>query len=190
MDVVLIEDKKNKRGAISLTVGAGGFEDPEETPGIAHLTQHMILLGSKEYPRPSEFEDHLSHFYGLTESFTEDEKTTYYFESNFEGFDHASYMFSRLLANPSFDREEIKRQIDLIQAEHLNILTKDQWKEHQIIKCFANPVHPYRNSGFGAYEKLSKHDDKHLIKLVNAFYNKYYTPHNMKLVVQCKLLYF
>jgi insulysin len=187
LDVLLIEDPSVIKNAASLSVGTGSFEDPEDAPGLSHLTEHLIMLGSNKFPGPSEFEDHLAEYYGSINTFTEEEKTTFYFEVNAEGFDTALYMFSRLFAEPLLDMDEIKSQINKMKEEHFKNINKDQWREHQIIKTLANPTHPFRTSGLGSHDKLNKMDVEYLSQLVKMFYNKNYTPHNMKLVITCKI---
>jgi predicted Zn-dependent peptidase len=35
----------------------GSGDDPEDIPGLAHLTEHMLFLGSEKYPAKSYFDD-------------------------------------------------------------------------------------------------------------------------------------
>lgn len=170
---------------MSLSIGVGSFQDDDETSGIAHLTEHMLLLGSKQFPRPSEFEDHLSYHHGSTNTFTEDEKTTFYFEVNWEGFEKGLNMFAKMFADPLFPEEKVHSQLDKMYSEYKKNIDKDQWKEHNIIKKLANPVHPFSKNG--NFAKLKKLEGSYLSKKLISFYNKYYTPNNMKLVVTCNI---
>ena len=34
----------------ALSVGAGGWQDPSECPGNAHLVEHLLFEGSDKYP--------------------------------------------------------------------------------------------------------------------------------------------
>ena len=48
------------QAAAALEVGAGHFQDPDEIPGLAHLTEHMMFLGTEQYPGEGEFKAFLS----------------------------------------------------------------------------------------------------------------------------------
>ena len=64
----------------------------------------------------------LAKNFGSVNSFTEDEKTTFYFDSDYKGFEECMEVFSRLFANPKLD-------INIIPAHLLKIedeLTKKE----------------------------------------------------------------
>ncbi len=168
---------------MSLTVGGGSFADPEEAPGIAHLTEHVMMLGNSKSLRPMEFEDLLSTNYGSSNSFTDSEKTTFYYELNFEGMEQSLKLFSRMLTDPMINAETVKSQLEIIQKEIEGKVGDDQWRENQVLKSLANSAHPYSKFSLGDLQKLRKLDDNYLANLVKIFYSKFYTPQNMKLVV-------
>jgi secreted Zn-dependent insulinase-like peptidase len=182
LDVVLINDESLK-SSVSLTVGGGSFADPEEAPGIAHLTEHVMMLGNSKSLRPMEFEDLLATNYGSSNSFTDSEKTTFYYELNFEGMEQSLKMFSRMLTDPMINAEMVKSQLDIIQKEIERKVGDDQWRENQVLKSLANSAHPYSKFSLGDLQKLRKLDYNYLANLVKIFYSKFYTPQNMKLVV-------
>jgi secreted Zn-dependent insulinase-like peptidase len=187
IEVILIHDPNNQKSAASMTVGTGSFEDSEEAPGLAHLTEHMLFSGSKRFSNPSEFEDQLGYNYGSTNTFTEEEKTSFFFEINWEGFDKALYMFSRMFAEPLINPDAIHLVLNHIQEEIEATKGKDQWREHQVIKSLANPTHPFSRFSLGNLEKLRKLDKHYLASLVRVYFNKFYTAQNMKLVVSSSM---
>jgi secreted Zn-dependent insulinase-like peptidase len=187
IEAILVYDPDNTKSAASITIGAGSFEDTEDAPGLAHLTEHMMFSGSERFKDPSEFEDQLGFNYGSTNTFTEEEKTTFFFEVNWEGFEKGLYMFSRMFAEPLIKPDSIQRVLDNIQSEIESSKGKDQWREHQLIKTLASTVHPFSRFSLGDLQKLRKLDSNFLAGLVRNFYNKFYTPHNMKLVVSSSM---
>jgi insulysin len=182
LQVFLISDKNTTKCSASLTVGVGSFYDGK-IPGLAHFTEHMIFLGSKSYPRPSTFEDHLRNFLGYTNAYTEEERTTFFFDVEWQGFTKALEMFSRMLAEPLFDKEYMNKEIEAVNSENEKNFNKDPWRENQIIKSLANPLHPYSNFMTGNRETLTSPGIETLYTAVTALYDKYYMPDNMKLVV-------
>jgi insulysin len=187
LELLLISDYNSNKNAVSLTVGAGSFQDDEELPGLAHMVEHSILAGSYDYPRPSQFEDLLSNHFGSLNSFTEDEKTTFYFESDYLGFEESMKIFSRLFANPKLDINLIPVHILKIEEELKRNLNKDQFKEMQIIKTLSNPSHPFSRFSLGDLAKLKNRNVGYIHSMIKTFYIKFYTPNNMKLSIICKI---
>ena len=182
----MISDKNTIKNAVSLTVGAGSFQDEEELPGLAHIVEHSILAGSNDFPKSLEFEDLLAKHFGSINSFTEDEKTTFYFDSDHSGFEECMEVFSRLFANPKLDINLIPAHLLKIEDELKKNINKDQFKEIQIIKDLANPLHPFSRFSLGDLEKLKKRNIGYIHNSMKAFFMKYYTPNNMKITIICK----
>jgi len=183
LEALLISDISSSRCSASLSVGVGSFQNDEDALGLAHFTEHMIFLGSKSYQRPGEFEEYLSDYFGITNAYTEDEKTTFYYEIGCRGFQKSLLMFSRMFAEPLFDINLMNKEIDAVNSENEKNLNQDNWREHQIVKILSNPNHPYHRFNTGNNNTLRNLDLMNLNKRLNNFYNKYYIPSNMKLVV-------
>ena len=77
---MLTRENYNVSG-VSITIRAGSSQ--EKYPGIAHLLEHSLFLGSKKYHREEdEFMDCVAKYSGHTNAFTANDMTTYYFESD------------------------------------------------------------------------------------------------------------
>ena len=50
LKVLLIHDPESQIASVSLDVGAGSWNEPDEYPGLAHFCEHMLFIGSKKYP--------------------------------------------------------------------------------------------------------------------------------------------
>ncbi|KIE88424.1 hypothetical protein AP460_02960 [Actinobacillus pleuropneumoniae] len=50
MTVLLISDEKANKSLMSLAIPIGSMEDPQQQQGLAHYLEHMILMGSKQFP--------------------------------------------------------------------------------------------------------------------------------------------
>lgn len=183
LEALLISDVSTSRCSSSLSVGVGSFQNDDDIIGLAHFTEHMIFLGSKSYQRPGEFEEYLSDYFGITNAFTEDEKTTFYYEIGCRGFQKSLLMFSRMFAEPLFDLNFMNKEIEAVNSEAEKNLNQDNWREHQIVRTLANPNHPFHRFNTGNNNTLRSVDLTTLNKRLNAFYNRYYVPNNMKLVV-------
>lgn len=88
-----------------------------------------------------------------------------------------------MFAEPLFDLTFMNKEIEAVNSENEKNLNQDNWREHQIVKTLANPKHPFHRFNTGNNSTLRNVDLITLNKRLNAFYNRYYTPNNMKLVV-------
>lgn len=88
-----------------------------------------------------------------------------------------------MFAEPLFDITFMNKEIDAVNSENEKNLNQDNWREHQIVKTLANPKHPFHRFNTGNNSTLRNVDLMTLNKRLNAFYNRYYVPNNMKLVV-------
>ena len=51
LKVLLIHEPNTKMANVALDVKAGSWNEPKEFPGLAHLCEHMLFMGSAKYPR-------------------------------------------------------------------------------------------------------------------------------------------
>lgn len=72
-----------------MSVGVGSVDDPREWPGIAHLLEHMLFLGSVKYPDPNGYNQYLSRNGGSSNAFTGELETNYYLQVKESGLDEA-----------------------------------------------------------------------------------------------------
>ena len=57
---MLISSPDADQAAASMDVNVGFFSDPEELPGLAHFSEHMLFLGTKKYPDENSYSKYLS----------------------------------------------------------------------------------------------------------------------------------
>ena len=60
LKVVLCSDPTSNEVGAAMDVHVGACYDPKEAPGLAHFNEHMLFLGTKEYPKEDSFEGFLS----------------------------------------------------------------------------------------------------------------------------------
>lgn len=183
LDAVLISDPKASKSSASISVGVGSFMDKKEVQGLAHFCEHMLFLGSKSYPKVGEFDDWLVSNSGMSNAFTEAERTTYFFEVDNKAFNKTLKMFSRMFAEPLFDMNYMNKEIDAVNSEHEKNLNTDNWRKRQLMRSLSNPNHPHFKFATGSKETLRSVEPEKLNSYLNEFFNKYYSSHNMKLAI-------
>ena len=70
LEAVLVSDPHAKQSAVALTVLAGSWLEPDAHPGLAHFLEHMVFMGTSEYPDESSFFRFLTEHGGQTNAFT------------------------------------------------------------------------------------------------------------------------
>jgi insulysin len=88
-----------------------------------------------------------------------------------------------MFSEPLFDLNYMNKEIEAVNSENEKNLNQDSWKEHQLLKHLADPSHPYNRFSTGNNVTLRNVDKNTLHKRLNNFYDKFYVPTNMRLVV-------
>lgn len=60
-----------KKAAAAMAVGVGSFADPSDMQGLSHYLEHMLFMGSAEFPGESEYTDYLAQHAGTSNAYTE-----------------------------------------------------------------------------------------------------------------------
>jgi secreted Zn-dependent insulinase-like peptidase len=50
LKVLLVSDPESDKAAAAVNVSVGHYSDPDELPGLAHFCEHMLFLGTRDYP--------------------------------------------------------------------------------------------------------------------------------------------
>ncbi len=179
LEVLLISDYKTKISGAALVVHSGSWNNPKDHPGLAHLTEHCVFLGSKEYPGISDFSNHLTKYNGSYNAFTSDKATTYLFTVNNEGFFEALNQMSSFLKNPLFRESDINKEKTAVNEEFSRNKFNDQWRLFRLEQLISNPNHPIHLFSTGNLESLKNTSSKDL----QAWFKQHYFAKNMKLII-------
>ena len=172
LQVLIIYDKDTDKSATSMTVNAGFYDDPIDTQGLAHFLEHMLFMGTKEHEQENYFHQFINGAGGLTNAFTMEETTTFFYQVLNHNFLESLEIFSHFFIDPLLSSNAIEREINAVNSEHIKNLTFDSARVSSILKEFVSNKHPYYNFGCGNIETLKKNDIREeLLQL----YNKYYS---------------
>lgn len=183
LDVLIVSDARFKKSSAAMAVAVGSLEDPETAQGMAHYLEHMLFLGTKEFPKSDEYSTFMETNGGWDNAYTSDEVTNYMFEVDNQAIDGALHRFSRFFSTPLFDATYLEREKNAVNSEFEKNIKQDGWRVDRYINTLASQDHPYRKFSTGNTKTLKAvtRDD------VVAFYKKYYSANNMKLVVMSAL---
>jgi insulysin len=89
-----VHDPSPTKSGASVNVQVGSLQDPDQKLGLAHFLEHMLFMGTKDFPKHNEFSEFLSKESGNDNAFTDLEDTNYYFCCKNEAFLTGLKMFS------------------------------------------------------------------------------------------------
>jgi len=180
LNVYLISNPKTKVSSASLSMVLGQGDSPTDYPGLPHVLEHALFLGSKNYPQQDEW-DKFFRPKGWSNGSTRPDISRYHFQVGSKSFQGGLVRLHDLLFNPSLTENAFKKALQDVEDEYHTKNTP--WRKLlSVMRANINPKHPLSTFGTGNYDSFGRYTkDMHeeLLKL----YNRYYHPENMTLVV-------
>ncbi len=181
--VLLISDPETDKAAAALDVHVGSLQDPKDRQGLAHFLEHMLFLGTEEYPEAGEYQEFISKNGGSHNAFTSSEHTNYFFEVEKGALEPALDRFSSFFKTPLLDEKYVDREKNAVHSEYQAKLKDDVRRNYEVIREIINPEHPASKFSVGSLDTLSDTEDSPIQDDLKTFYNKYYSANLMTLVV-------
>ncbi|MGB1028324.1 MAG: insulinase family protein [Pseudoalteromonas marina] len=182
LKVLLVQDKDSTKAAASMAVNAGHFDDPADRQGLAHFLEHMLFLGTDQFPDSGSFNNFVSQAGGNTNAWTGTEHSCYFFDINNQEFEHALLQFSRFFIAPLLSANETEKERNAIDAEFKLKIKDDARRIYQAHKETVNPAHPFAKFSVGNLQTLADRERCISDELCD-FFNEYYQAQWMTLVV-------
>ncbi|KAJ2485117.1 metalloprotease [Coemansia sp. RSA 2050] len=184
--VMCVQDVGAKASAAALSVNVGSSMDPMELQGLAHLLEHMLPRGTEKFPGVDEYHSYISRHDGNCNASTNFSRTRFYFGIPSNAFEGALDRFSSFLTSPVFSRDCIDRELCAVDTEFKGLLNSDTWRLQHLESKLSEQSHPRSKFTPGNMDTLQQSAKDHGLDLQEElikFYNKYYSPDIMKLVV-------
>lgn len=183
LEAYLVSDPHTDKSGATMTVKVGTWEDPPEYPGTAHFLEHMLFLGTKKYPKESEYQRFVSENGGATNAFTTHTQTSYIFAINNSAFEEALDRFANFFIDPLFNVSGVARELHAIDQEYATYLENDDMRILYLDKEVASPDHPYHRFHIGNSATLSNVTQD----ILKQWYREHYSANLMHLVVYSSL---
>lgn len=183
LQVLAISDPRFVKSSAALAVMAGSMQNPKNHLGLAHFLEHMLFLGTEDYPQVGEYEDYLNKNGGGHNAYTSIDHTNYFFDVTHSAFEGALKRFSRFFVNPTFDEKYVEREKNAVHSEHEKNLQDDYRREYRFLQMITDPNHPFSFFATGDKDTLSKADRN----IVMDFYKSHYSSNLMRLVLMSPL---
>lgn len=182
LEVILVSDPTTEKSAVSLSVGAGMLQDPMTQQGLAHYLEHMLFMGTENYPDPAEYAAFFSQHNGAYNAYTWLDITNYMFEINNRVYDEALDRFSDFFKSPKFYPEYSDKERNAVNAEQSMRREQDFLAQFELMRRMFGD-HPSNRFLAGSLESLSDKPGSILHEEMLAYYDRYYSANNMKLAM-------
>ncbi len=179
LEAILISDPKTDQSAATIAVRAGSWQDPEQYPGMAHFLEHMLFLGTKKYPKESEYQSFITEHGGYSNAFTTNDYTAFMFSVDNDDFPEALDRFSYFFKQPLFNPSGVSRELNAIDQEFAKNYENDDIREIMVLKELENPKHPNHRFTMGNSNTLSSVAQDTLRK----WYENHYSANLMRLLL-------
>jgi len=177
----VISDPAADKAAASIAVAAGQLHD-NVLEGIAHLTEHMLFMGSTTYPAENEYDQYLQQNGGHSNAYTDLEATCFYLDvaavdskdddntNSNNKFRGALDRLACAVSEPLIRSASLERELQAVDSEHAKNVAQDHWRIHQLSRSLLGTGasaagqdsdtttkhhhHPLANFGTGNMESL------------------------------------
>lgn len=183
LEAYLISDPAANISGALLSVNVGSWSDPVEHPGIAHFLEHMLFLGTKRYPKESEYNQFINENGGETNAFTSSSTTNYLFTVDNNAFEEGLKRFSSFFKEPLFNPSGVSRELQAIDQEYAKNIEEDNIRQIYVMKALINLKHPFHHFNMGNSQTLSNVSRQTL----ENWYQEHYSANLMRLVVYSSL---
>jgi len=170
--VVVISDRRKFRSSVALNVATGSVHDPLSHMGLAHLLEHVLFHGTKKYPSSNAFSNFIRAHGGLRNARTTFVDTTFYYKIPFQYLKQSLDMFSQFFISALLDENIVKREISLVNEEHLVSKHNDIRKLELLMRYVSNRNHSLFKFSCGNIDTLNKTD---IQEQVMKFYHEKYS---------------
>ncbi|WP_176700248.1 pitrilysin [Gilliamella sp. App2-1] len=179
MRVLLVSDPNAVKSLGSLALPVGSLQDPKDQQGLAHYTEHMVLMGSTKYPEPASFSQFLSRHSGSYNASTALYRTAFYFEVENSALDTALDYLADAIAEPRLDPKFADKERNAVNAELTMARSNDGFRIGQVDSETINQNHPASQFSGGNLETLSDKDSSMLQNALVGFHRDYYSSNIM-----------
>lgn len=186
MRVLLVSDASAIKSLGAIGVHVGSLQDPIEQQGLAHYTEHMVLMGSKNYPESDGFAEFLSKHAGKYNASTAFSHTIFYFEVENTALPEALCRLADAVAFPLLNKDYAEKERNAVNQEATLARSNDGFRLQQVESETINQAHPAALFSVGNLETLSDKKYGALHDALTLFHHYYYSANLMVGIVYGK----
>ena len=183
LDVLLISDPTTDKAAASLDIYLGSYQNPRDREGLAHFLEHMLFLGTEQFPEPDEYQTFISEHGGRHNAMTSMEHTNYFFDIDAKHLESALDRFAPFFTHPNFDAAYVDRERNAVESEYRLKIKDDGRRQWDVLREQINIDHPLSKFTVGNLQTLADRDQSTARDELIQLYRQYYSANLMTLAV-------
>lgn len=181
LSVILFPDASKPTATVNMTYKVGSRNESYGETGMAHLLEHLMFKGSKNYPHPTqEFTRRGFRMNGSTWL----DRTNYHvsFTASDDNMDWALRWSADAMVNSFISRKDLDSEMTVVRNEYEMGENSPVSVVLKRMQCLLFDWHNYGKPTIGARSDIEN------VKIENlqAFYHRYYQPDNAVLTVSGK----
>lgn len=159
-------------------VNVGSNNESDDIAGISHFIEHLLFKGTRKRGK-GQLAEEIESLGGYFDAFTSNCFTAYYVLVPSQHFHKALRIQFDQLTNPSFPRDEIEREWNVVLEE---IRIYNDIPEIQMIENLNRTAFQKHRNGRSVigYKKVIENIDRNRIL---SYYSNYYKPNNASLII-------
>jgi secreted Zn-dependent insulinase-like peptidase len=183
LELAFITCPEATKSAISISIGIGHFNDPEECPGLSHLLEHMLFTGSQRFEDGNYLHDLLHKEGGFLNAWTSAQTCNFHFDCPEHLLQEGLDVLIDMVFCPRFELKGIEQEIQAIEAEfHLRI-NDDVRRLYDVHKQTANAEHPFTKFSVGNKGVFSQFTLAQMQQKLKKHHSTFFTPNNIKIAI-------
>jgi insulysin len=175
--VLLMSDARLNRSSASLVVDVGQIDDPRDTEGLAHFTEHMLFLGTDKYPEEGEYSRFIRSNGGSNNAYTTSDHTNYQFDIRHQALPQALDRFAQFFIAPRFNPEFVGREVSAVHNEAMRHVQNDFRRVWSVLREIYDPASGESKFSTGNKDTLARANPA----AVRAFFERHYSADRMAL---------
>ena len=181
--VLAVHDLQATKAAAAVALPVGSLDDPDQHLGLAHFLEHMIFLGSRNYPEPGQFQAFVEAHGGRTNAMTSPQSTVYVLEVDPPALAEGLRRLTDTLAWPLLDPSFVDKERHAVHAEMESIKHDDGRRLAMLARSTLNPEHPASRFTVGNLETLADTPTSRLLDALRDFHNRWYSAPLLRVVL-------
>src|SRR5690554_1259387 len=163
-------------------VGIGYLDEPDKSRGLAHLLEHVLFLGSANFPGAGELASWVDERGGRYNARTDEHTTDFHLHLPPEECEEGLIRLVDILARPCFKPERIAHEVGILDAEFQARLADPALHRLAALGQLCREGHPARDCHAGNRTSLGS-DISGLTAQLTDFHARHYRSGRMALVM-------
>jgi zinc protease len=167
--------------ALYIVVQAGSRNEVEPgKSGFAHLFEHMMFRGTKQYP-PSRYEDVLKQAGAASNAYTSDDRTVYHTTFSKDDLETIVMMEADRFQNLDYTEAAFRTETLAVLGEYNKNSASPPTKLNEVMRDTAFDKHTYKHTTMGFLKDIQDMPNQYAYS--RLFYQRFYRPEYTVIVV-------